>query len=74
MAEDKVEHYPDGSIIQRYPKWITGPDGKTQMIVQTKKEHDEILGIKPVEPSKKEIDTKPKSKTEDNKPKSAWGE
>lgn len=66
MADKEVvEHYPDGTIIQRYPKWITLPDGRTKVIVQTKKEHDAAMGIKPVEASKKELEP-PKIKS--------WGE
>lgn len=62
--EDNVERYADGTIIQRYPKWITLADGRTKAIVQNKKEHDAALGIKPIEESKSEIE-KPK--------KAAWG-
>lgn len=60
-VEEVVERYPDGTPIQRYPKWITPLNSKTKIIVQNKKEHDEALGIKPVEPSNKELETTKKA-------------
>lgn len=49
--DEKVECYPDGTPIQRYPKWVNGK------IVETKEEHEALLGVEPVKPSTKELTT-----------------
>lgn len=65
--EEEIERYADGTPIQRYPKWIVLPDGRTRVIVQNKKEHDAALGIVPTEEKKpSELDTKKKSAWDNN--------